>query len=259
MSNRLNRATVAALFPLLRSKMFRLRILPILRGAAGTRQDPTPCSQILALLFAASLGRTAAAQPLFPQLESRAAALAALENADARLRLAGVVYFGRNGLAPDGPLLVKRLSDENPVVREAAGEAVWLAWSRSGNAQTDRLLESGIAEMNAGRYPQAIAIFSETIKRDPNFAEGWNKRATAYFLAGEMRKSLADCDEVMKRNPQHFGALSGYGQIYARLDEYEKAIEYFQRALAVNPNLTDLRTVIQGLEELARDRRRRTI
>ena len=97
------------------------------------------------------------------------------------------------------------------------------------------------------------------IKRRPNFAEGWNKRATAYYLAGELHKSLADCDEVMKRNPQHFGALSGYGQIHVRLENYRKAIEYFQRALAVNPNLTDLETVIQALEKRLRARGERAI
>jgi tetratricopeptide (TPR) repeat protein len=215
--------------------------------------------RIVALLLAASLALVAAAQPPFPELESRAAALKALEDANARFRLAGVVYFGRNGLAADGPLLVKRLSDENPIVRDIAGHAVWLVWGRSGDAETDRLLESGIAEMNARRYPRAIEIFTAVIERTPDFAEGWNKRATAYFLAGDMRKSLADCDEVMKRNPQHFGALSGYGQIYVRLEEHEKAIEYFRRALAVNPNLTDLETVIRALDEMVRERRRRTI
>ena len=214
--------------------------------------------RVAALLLTVVLAPVAAQEP-FPELTSRPAALKALEDPDARYRLAGVVYFGRNGLAADGPLLVKRLSDENPVVRDIAGQAVWLAWSRSGNEETDRLLESGVAEMNARRYPRAIEIFTEVIERSPGFAEGWNKRATAYYLAGDLRKSLADCDEVMKRNPQHFGALSGYGQIYARLEEYEKAIEYFRRALAVNPNLTDLETVIRGLEELMRERRSRSI
>ena len=213
----------------------------------------------VAFLLAAFLALVAAAQPPFPELESRAAALKALEDADARFRLAGVVYFGRNGLAADGPLLVKRLSDESPVVRDLAGQAVWLAWSRSGDAAVDRLLESGVVEMGAKRYPRAIEIFTGVIQRRPEFAEGWNKRATAYYLAGEMRRSLADCDEVMKRNPQHFGALSGYGQIYARLEDFDKAAAYFRRALAVNPNLTDLETVIRGLEELVRERRRQSI
>jgi tetratricopeptide (TPR) repeat protein len=215
--------------------------------------------QVLLLFFAALPALPAFAQAPPAEIETRAAALAALEESDPGLRLAGVVYLGRHGLAADGPLLVKRLSDENSVVREVAEQAVWLAWSRSGDAETDRLLETGVAEMNAERLPRAIEIFSDVIKRSPEFAEGWNKRATAYFLAGDMRKSLADCDEVMKRNPQHFGALSGYGQIYVRLEQYEKAIEYFRRARAVNPNLTRLESVIRGLEELVRERRTRTI
>ena len=113
--------------------------------------------------------------------------------------------------------------------------------------------------MGADRHERAIEIFSDVIRRKPGFAEGWNKRATAYFLSGEMRKSLADCDEVMKRNPQHFGALSGYGQIYVHLEEYDKAIAHFRRAVAVNPNLTNLEQVIRELEELARDKRGRAI
>lgn len=215
--------------------------------------------QVFALLLAAFLVLSASAQPLIPEIKTRAAALKALQHADARYRLAGVDYIGRTGRAADGALLVKRLSDPDPYVRELAEAAVWRVWSHSGDAEADRLLAAGVEQMEAGRYPQAVEIFSKVIARKPDFAEGWNKRATVWFLAGEMRKSLADCDEVMKRNPQHFGALSGYGQIYVRLEEYEKAIDYFRRALAVNPNLTDLETVIRNLEELARERRRRSI
>lgn len=201
----------------------------------------------------------AAGAEAYPKFESRATAAAALGAADAGKRLGAVIYFGRNGVADDGPLLVKRLADEDPHVRKAAEQAVWAAWSRSGDAETDRMLNDGTAEMNAGHLQKAIAIFTKVIKRDPTFAEGWNKRATAYYLAGDLQKSLADCDEVMKRNPQHFGALSGYGQIYVQLKEYAKAIDYFRRALAVNPNLTNLKDVIERLEEIVRERRRHTI
>jgi tetratricopeptide (TPR) repeat protein len=215
--------------------------------------------QIFGLLLAAFLALTASAQPPFPEIETRAAALEALEGADARYRAAGVLYIGRTGLAADGPLLVKRLSDDHPVVRALAEQSVWRVWSRSGDAETDQLLATGVEEMEAGFYAEAIQTFSNVIRRKPDFAEGWNKRATVLFLAGDLRRSLADCDEVMKRNPQHFGALSGYGQIYVRLEEYEKAIEYFRRALAVNPNLTNLQTAIRGIEELLRDKRERSI
>jgi tetratricopeptide (TPR) repeat protein len=79
------------------------------------------------------------------------------------------------------------------------------------------------------------------------------------YLAGEYRRSLADCDEVIKRNPQHFGALSGYGQIYLRLDQPAKALEYFRRALAVNPNLDGVQDLVEKLEELEARRSRRAI
>jgi len=97
------------------------------------------------------------------------------------------------------------------------------------------------------------------VKRKPDFAEGWNKRATLYFLAGELRKSLADCDEVMKRNPYHFGALSGYALIYIRLEYYDRALEYSRRALEVNPNMDAVRRNVELLERLLEQRRNRMI
>jgi tetratricopeptide (TPR) repeat protein len=96
------------------------------------------------------------------------------------------------------------------------------------------------------------------IRRRPDFAEGWNRRATVHFMAGDYRRSLADCDEVMKRNPRHFGALAGYGQIYLQLEEYEKAIEYFQRALEVNPNLLGVEIYMEGARQKLRERRGRS-
>ena len=215
--------------------------------------------QVFALLLAAFLAPSASAQSEFPEMTTRAAALMALEHPDVRYRVAGIGYIGRTGLAADGPLLVKLLSDPDRYVRGLAEEAVWRVWSRSGDAEVDRVLAAGVEHMEAGRYAQAIESFSRVIESKPSFAEGWNKRATAWFLAGDMRKSLADCDEVMKRNPQHFGALSGYGQIYIHLEDYEKAIEYFRRTIQVNPNITGLDNIIRRLEELVREKRRHII
>jgi len=63
--------------------------------------------------------------------------------------------------------------------------------------------------MEAKDYATALDFLDRVILMKPDFAEGWNKRATVYYVLGEYAKSLADCDEVMKRNPYHFGALSG--------------------------------------------------
>ena len=117
----------------------------------------------------------------------------------------------------------------------------------------------GADQMQAQRFKEAITTYSEVIRRIPAFAEGWNRRATVLYLAGEYQKSLADCDEVMKRNPQHFGALAGYGQIYFKLERYDKAIEYWRRALEVNPNMTGVEINIKDAEQLLDEKQRRTI
>src|SRR5439155_1378225 len=170
-----------------------------------------------------------------PERPSRTAALAALKKSDAEERRRGARGLAIVGRMEDAPKLITALRDADERVRAVAEQALWAVWSRSGNARVDDLLSRGVAEMGEQRFPEAIATFTRIIELKPGFAEGWNKRATAYFLAGEFRRSLMDCDEVIKRNPQHFGVLSGYGQIYLRLDQPEKALEYFRRALAVNP------------------------
>jgi len=178
-----------------------------------------------------------------------------LKHADAAARADAVAWIAEFGTLADQPLLVRRLRDDDPLVRDYAEQALWLLWTRSGDAAIDKLMAAGIEQMQAGRHAEAIATFGEIIRRKPAFAEGWNKRATAYFLAGDYQHSLADCDQVLKRNPQHFGALSGYGQIYLRLEQYEKAIEYWRRALRVNPNMQGVEMNIQQVEELLREKK----
>src|SRR5882672_9268404 len=198
----------------------------------------------------------AAADPPGP---SRAQALAALKKPDPQERRRGALGLETVGRMDDAPVLIGALRDSDELVRAIAEEALWAVWSRSGDERIDGLLRRGISEMSSERLSEAAATFTRVIELKPEFAEGWNKRATVYYLAGEYRRSLADCDEVIKRNPQHFGALSGYGQIYLKLDQPEKALEYFRRALAVNPNLDTLQALIDGLEALEARRRGRSI
>jgi len=86
----------------------------------------------------------------------------------------------------------------------------------------------------------------------PEFAEGWNRRATAYYLAGEYEKSIADCAEVLKRNPQHFGALSGLGQIYFKLEDYARSLAWFRRALEVNRTCSASRSISRASRSCSR-------
>jgi tetratricopeptide (TPR) repeat protein len=203
---------------------------------------------------------TCAPSAVFPAPPaSRAQAVADLEHPGAARRAAAVAWLGEHGRMADQPLLLKRLRDDDEFVRDLAEQGLWALWSRSGEPAIDRLLADGIAQMQAGRFAAAIAAFSDVIRRKPAFAEGWNKRATAYYLAGDYRHSLRDCGEVLKRNPRHFGALSGYGQIYFQLEQYDKALEYWRRALEVNPNMPGVEISIERVEELLKERRDRAI
>jgi tetratricopeptide (TPR) repeat protein len=197
---------------------------------------------------------TAAAPPAFPEPpRSRTEALAALRSAGVTARAEGVVWFANRGAMADAPLLHERLRDESGFVRSYAEQALWLLWSRSGDAQIDALMAKGVEAMQGGRHDEAIALFSTVIKRKPEFAEGWNKRATVYYLAGEFDKSIADCHEVLKRNPGHFGALSGMGQIYFQLENSEAALLWYRKAFEVNPNMLGVEMQIRLLEQQLRD------
>ncbi len=203
---------------------------------------------------------TALAPPAFPQeVQSRDAAVAALHDADPQQRLLGMVWIAENGRFADADLLHERLRDEEPVLRRIAEQGLWALWTRSGDAEVDRMLANGTVIMQSGAYGEAADVFSQVIERKPEFAEGWNKRATAYFLAGEYRKSIADCEEVFKRNPKHFGALSGVGQNWLALGELDTAREYLKRALEVNPNLEGVAAMIREIDAFEQQRKGRAI
>jgi tetratricopeptide (TPR) repeat protein len=189
--------------------------------------------------------------------EPREEALKALENrTDAVARRQGLRTLAATGTMADVPRIAQALRDPDRAVRIIAEAALWEIWSRSGDREIDRLFAAGVQEMSEGRWDDAVTTFTKVIARKPEFAEGWNKRATVYYLMGEYQKSLADCDEVMKRNPFHYGALSGYGMIYGQLDQPLRALEFYEQALGVNPNLDGVRNAIEILrDELIRKRR----
>jgi tetratricopeptide (TPR) repeat protein len=151
------------------------------------------------------------------------------------------------------------LRDPDQDVREEAGDALWAIWHRSGRPEIDALLRRGVEAMAARRFTEAIALFDEVIARAPDFAEGWNKRATLYYLMGEWDRSLADCEEVIRRNPIHFGALSGFGLNYLQKDDLVHAAEYFEKALDVNPNLIQVAATLEHIRAVLRQRRQQSI
>jgi tetratricopeptide (TPR) repeat protein len=190
---------------------------------------------------------------------TREQALADLVSGAADARRNAAARLAEVGQQKDIPALLKALRDRDEDTRAIAERAIWDVWSRSGNAGIDRLFARGLTQLNGGKTRAAIATFSQVIRKKPEFAEGWNKRATLYFLIGDYRRSLQDCHQVIRRNPYHFGALAGYGQIYVELDQPERALDYFRRALRLNPNMPGVSRSIEFLEQWMAGRRERSI
>jgi tetratricopeptide (TPR) repeat protein len=186
-------------------------------------------------------------------------ALVALGYPEEKARFEAAVRLGDIGTNEDVQYLMARLRDEKENVRNQAEQAIQRIWGRSGNSAIDAMFNRGVREMFERNFARAISTFTEIIKAKPDFAEAWNKRATLYFITREYNRSLADCDQVIKLNPQHFGALAGYGQIYLELDQPERALDYFQKALNVNPNLVVVVNTMNKIERMLKGRREKSV
>lgn len=215
----------------------------------------TPLIRTIVVLLLLGAGSVCAEQPR----ATREEALAGIAAGDATLRREAYAALAEVGIADDLPALHAALHDADPAVRRIAENAIWQVWGRSGDPQADQLYQIGVRQMREGLLRSALRTFSQLIERNPGFTEAWNKRATVYFLLAEDDLSIADCDEVLRRNPQHFGALSGYGQLMLRKRQPETALDYFERALAVNPNMDGVRSTVEVLRRYLIERRSRFI
>ena len=125
---------------------------------------------------------------------------------------------------------------------------IWIEWSKSGSPAMDLLLQRGKDAMNLGDTAQAIEHFTALIDHDPDFAEAWNARATAYYMAGDFGPSVADIAKVLTLNPRHFGALSGLAMILEETGKPERALEVYKAALAIHPHLQGAAEAVERLE-----------
>jgi tetratricopeptide (TPR) repeat protein len=127
---------------------------------------------------------------------------------------------------------------------------IWAQWSRSGSPAMDLLLMRAESAMENGRFELALRYLDDLVRLAPDFAEGWNKRATVNFLLGEYGRSVADIERTLALEQRHFGALSGLGMILERLGDKPGAMRAYRRGLEVHPNLPG---AAEGVERLAPD------
>lgn len=125
---------------------------------------------------------------------------------------------------------------------------IWEIWRDSENALVNTIMERGSQALATNRLARAERHFDQVVAMAPEYAEGWNQRATVRYLRGDFAASAADIRRTLQLEPRHFGALAGLGLVYMELGRDGAALEAFRRALAVNPHLAGARANIERLE-----------
>jgi len=147
--------------------------------------------------------------------------------------------------------LFNELKINNLALVYGTEQKIWEIWSTHPTDEnlTQELLK-GSNLMQGDTISESIKIFSKLIKLDPNWAEAWNKRATALYLIGDYEGSQKDIDRVLELEDRHFGALAGQGLVNIKLENYEKAIESYKRAQEIYPAMQSPKIMIEQIEQL---------
>ncbi|OWK35865.1 tetratricopeptide repeat protein [Fimbriiglobus ruber] len=168
-----------------------------------------------------------------------------LTSSETSIRRAAALATGLIGTMRSNPHLSGVLRDTDTLVRKFAVESLWEIWFRGGTPDQNGQLQQAI------RLPdiaQTLAALDDLVRTAPDFAEAYNQRATLYFRRGEYARSVADCETTLRLNPYHYGAASGMGQSYLRMNRPRAALRAFRQALEINPSIENLRDTIRGLE-----------
>lgn len=147
------------------------------------------------------------------------------------------------------PVIQQCLADER--LGDIAESAMWELFLHPPDSRADSLLAAGMQHMaQPDEWRSAVRIFTELIAIAPQFAEGYNKRATTFYLMNDYERAIADCRRTLEKNEYHFGAASGMGMCFAAIGDYKGAIEAFSTAMNINPRLSHLKYHIEQLKDM---------
>ncbi len=152
-----------------------------------------------------------------------------------------------------GDLFSKLKSAANINKASTFESKIWNIWMEHNDPEVESIMIKGVEAMKHQQLKQALEHFNLMIKIAPEYAEGWNKRATVLYLMGRFRESEEDVLRTLELEPRHFGALSGQGLIRIALQDWTGAILYLEAALKINPHMPgvimNLKYALQKREE----------
>jgi len=122
-------------------------------------------------------------------------------------------------------------------------------WLESGSDTVDLLMDWTLDAMEQKNYPLALDYLDRIVSMQPDYVEGWNKRATVHFLSDDYSKAIADIEQTLALEPRHFGALSGLGTIMREIGQTDRAVVAFREALAIDPHLDSVQEALDEIEK----------
>jgi tetratricopeptide (TPR) repeat protein len=126
---------------------------------------------------------------------------------------------------------------------------IWALWMQTPSDTAALLMVRAKVAMDAQQIDVALKLLDAVVKLRPDYVEGWNRRATLYYLKNDYAHSLEDIEQVLVREPRHFGALAGLGMIMQDIGDEKRALDAFRNALAVNPHLEKVPELVKTLSE----------
>jgi tetratricopeptide (TPR) repeat protein len=126
---------------------------------------------------------------------------------------------------------------------------IWALWTQTNSDTAALLMMRAKTAMDAKQPDLALKLLDSVVKLRPDYVEGWNRRATVYYLQNDYTRSMQDIEQVLVREPRHFGALAGLGMIMQELGDDKRALDAFRKALAINPHLEKLPELVKTLTE----------
>lgn len=153
---------------------------------------------------------------------------------------------------PELDVLFRRLLADDTDERLRATQRIWEIWCSHPEEAAARAMRNAVNAMEAGKRRDARVILDAMIGRWPEWAEAWNKRATLRFMENRDGESLDDIACTLQREPRHFGALGGFGQICLRAGDESSALLAFERLLTIDPHLADVRKAVATLRRKVR-------
>src|SRR5438105_13787364 len=126
---------------------------------------------------------------------------------------------------------------------------IWALWLQTPSDTAALLMMRAKAAMDAHQMDVAQKLLDSVVKLRPDYIEAWNRRATLYYLRNDYAHSLEDIEQVLIREPRHFGALAGLGMIMQEIGDEKRALDAFRKALAINPHLEKVPDLVKSLTE----------